>query len=63
MLTAEENEALTNVVPDTPLVRWMRRYWHPIAATPYIYDNPVIRVKLPGQSLVLYRDRGASAVD
>jgi len=58
MLTAEENEALTNVVPDTPLVRLMRRYWHPIAATPHIYDNPVIRVKLLGESLVLYRDRG-----
>ena len=62
MLTAEENEALTNVVPDTPLARLMRRYWHPIAATPHIYDNPVIRVKLLGKSLVLYRDSGASSV-
>jgi len=40
MLTAEENESLTNVVPDTPLVR----------------------VKLLGESLVLYRDMGASSV-
>ena len=62
MLTAEENETLTKIGPDTPGGRLMRRYWHPIAATPHIYDNPVIRVKLLGESLVLYRDRGASSV-
>ena len=58
MLTAEENETLTKVGPDTPRGRLMRWYWHPIATTTQLDDNPVIRVKLLGESLVLYRDRG-----
>ena len=58
MLTAEENETLTKVGPDTPGGRLMRWYWQPIAATTQLDENPVIPVKLLGESLVLYRDRG-----
>jgi 5,5'-dehydrodivanillate O-demethylase len=36
------------------LLRW---YWHPIAAVTQLDENPVRRVKLLGESLVLYRDR------
>ena len=34
------------------------RYWFPIAATAQLEDKPVRGVKLLGESLVLYRDRG-----
>jgi len=36
------------------LLRW---YWHPIAATTQLDENPVMRVRLLDESLVLYRDR------
>jgi len=58
MLTAEENETLTRVGPDAPMGRLLRWYWHPIAAATQLDENPVMRVKLLGESLVLYRDRG-----
>ena len=62
MLTAEENETLTKVGPATPGGRLMRWYWQPVAATTQLDENTVIPVKLLGESLVLYRDRGASSV-
>jgi 5,5'-dehydrodivanillate O-demethylase oxygenase subunit len=57
MLTAEENELLTKVGPETPMGRLLRRYWHPVAAATQLDENPVRRVKLLGESLILYRDR------
>ncbi|HEY7465960.1 MAG TPA: aromatic ring-hydroxylating dioxygenase subunit alpha, partial [Dehalococcoidia bacterium] len=57
MLTAEENETLTRVGPETPMGRLLRWYWHPIAAASQLDENPVRSVKLLGESLVLYRDR------
>lgn len=60
MLTAEENELFTRVGPDTPLGKLMRRYWQPIAAATQLDENPVKRVKLLGESLVLYRDRSGT---
>jgi len=36
------------------LLRW---YWHPIAAATQLDENPVMRVKLLGETLVLYRNR------
>ena len=57
MLTAEENELFTKVGPKTPVGKLMRWYWHPIAAAIELDENPVKRVKLLGESLVLYRDR------
>jgi 5,5'-dehydrodivanillate O-demethylase len=35
----------------------MRRYWHPIFPEIKLQDDPVQRVKLLGEQLVLYRDR------
>ena len=32
MLSVQENQALTQVGPNTPGGALMRRYWHPIAA-------------------------------
>jgi 5,5'-dehydrodivanillate O-demethylase len=57
MLSAEENAILTQVGPGTPMGRLLRWYWHPIAAASQLDENPVRRVKLLGESLVLYRDR------
>jgi 5,5'-dehydrodivanillate O-demethylase len=58
MLTAEENEAFTQVGPGTPMGKLLRWYWHPIAASTQLDENPVVPIKLLGESLVLYRDRG-----
>src|SRR5947199_81648 len=58
MLTAEENERLTHVGPGTPMGELMRRYWHPIAGSSQLDDEPVTAVRLLGEDLVLYRDRG-----
>jgi 5,5'-dehydrodivanillate O-demethylase len=57
MLTSEENATLTQVGPSTPMGRLLRWYWHPVAAASQLDDNPVLPVKLLGESLVLYRDR------
>lgn len=57
MVTAEENELLTQVGPGTPGGELLRRYWYPIAAVAELDENPVKPVKLLGESLVLYRDR------
>ena len=35
----------------------MRRYWHPIAATIILEDDPVQPVRILGEDLTLYRDR------
>ena len=57
MLSAEENTTLTQVGPGTPMGRLLRWYWHPIAAATQLDENPVMRVKLLGETLVLYRNR------
>lgn len=56
-LTAEENERLTRVGPGTPMGDLLRWYWHPVAATAQLLENPVRRVRILGEDLVLYRDR------
>ena len=38
----------------------MRRYWHPIAATAQLAENPVRKIKILGEELVLYRDKGGN---
>ena len=57
MLSVKENERLTRVGPGTPMGELMRRYWHPIAASKELQENPTKSVRLLGESLVLYRDR------
>ncbi|HVB06602.1 MAG TPA: Rieske 2Fe-2S domain-containing protein [Acidimicrobiales bacterium] len=60
MVTASENERLTRVGAGTPLGELMRRYWQPIAPTAMLDDDPVRKVKLLGEELVLYRDRSGT---
>jgi 5,5'-dehydrodivanillate O-demethylase len=56
VLTKEENERLTQVGPGTPMGALMRRYWHPIATVAELDQEPVLAVKLLGESLALFRN-------
>src|SRR5499433_571914 len=60
MLSKEENEMLTRVGPGTPCGALMRRYWHPVAAIVQLEDNPVRKVRILGEGLVLFRDRSGN---
>ena len=60
MLTAEQNERLTQVGPGTPMGELMRRYWQPIAAYAELSENPTKAIRLLGEDLVLYRDRSGT---
>lgn len=60
MVTAEENRLFTQVGPGTPGGELLRRYWHPVAPLAELDENPVKPVKLLGETLVLYRDRGGT---
>src|SRR3954464_2639067 len=57
MLTAEQNELLTRVGPESRMGALMRRYWHPVATCWELKANPVKAVRILGESLTLYRDR------
>ena len=56
MLTKEENEQLTRVGSGTPVGDLLRRYWHVVAATAQLDEDPVRPVRVLGEDLVLYRD-------
>ena len=58
VLTKEENDRFTRIGPGTPMGELFRRYWHPIAATCEMDQEPTKAVTILGESLVLYRDRG-----
>src|SRR5438874_2273804 len=60
MLTKEQNDQITRVGPGTPMGELMRRYWHPIAASVELDENPVKKVRLMCEDLVLYRDRSGN---
>jgi len=60
MLTQEENERYTRVGPGTPCGELMRRYWFPIAAVSQMRDRYTRKVRLLGEDLVLYKDRGGT---
>jgi len=57
MLTPAMNDRLTRVGPGTPCGELMRRYWIPIAPFAQLLDNPVRKIRILGEDLVLYRDR------
>jgi 5,5'-dehydrodivanillate O-demethylase oxygenase subunit len=56
MLTPEMNDRLTRVGPGTPCGELMRRYWIPIAPVLQLDENPVRKVRVLGEDLVLYRN-------
>jgi phenylpropionate dioxygenase-like ring-hydroxylating dioxygenase large terminal subunit len=58
MLSREENNLLTQVSPEKPMGKLMRRYWIPALLSREIPepDCPLARVRLLGQDLVAFRD-------
>jgi 5,5'-dehydrodivanillate O-demethylase len=60
MLDEATNRTLTQVGPGTPMGGLLRRYWHPVAAVAELEDRPVKAVRLLGEDLALYRDRGGN---
>jgi phenylpropionate dioxygenase-like ring-hydroxylating dioxygenase large terminal subunit len=57
MISAEQNELMTRVGPDTPGGRLLRNYWQPVALVEELQGRrPVRPVRLLGQDLVLFRD-------
>jgi 5,5'-dehydrodivanillate O-demethylase oxygenase subunit len=59
VLSAEKNRILTQVGPGTPVGELLRRYWMPIAgASELDTKNPIKPMRLMGEDLVLYKDRG-----
>jgi 5,5'-dehydrodivanillate O-demethylase len=58
MISAEENVRITRVGRGTPAGELLRRYWHPIAGVSELADRWTMPMKLLGEDLVLYKDRG-----
>lgn len=58
MMTTEENDLLTRVVDDAPMGRIMRRHWIPALLSEEVEkpDGKPVRVRLLGESLVVFRD-------
>jgi 5,5'-dehydrodivanillate O-demethylase len=57
MLSAAMNERLTRVGPGTPGGELMRRYWIPIAPSAQLLENPVKKIRILCEDLILYRDK------
>jgi 5,5'-dehydrodivanillate O-demethylase oxygenase subunit len=58
MVSEARNELLTRVGPGTPMGELLRRYWHPVAAVSELEQHAVKPLRLLGEDLVMYRDRG-----
>ncbi|MFV0457750.1 MAG: Rieske 2Fe-2S domain-containing protein [Actinomycetales bacterium] len=58
MLTAEENSTLTEVGPNTPMGRMMRRFWVPICTSAQVAENDSdpLRAPLLGENFIVFRD-------
>ena len=56
MLTAEQNRALTEVGPDKPMGKLLRRYWIPFCGASELDKTPAKAVRLLCEDLVVYRD-------
>ncbi|MEL0114382.1 MAG: Rieske 2Fe-2S domain-containing protein, partial [Rickettsiales bacterium] len=58
MLTAEENDLLTQTGAETPMGQYFRRFWQPVALSREMpeRDGPPIRVTVMGEELVAFRD-------
>ena len=60
MLTAEQNDELTQVGPGTRMGELLRRYWYPVAFTRELEEFPVKRVRLLGEDWALYKTTDGS---
>ncbi len=55
-----EDAELTRVGPGTPGGEYLRRFWQPVALSSELTELP-LRVRVLGEDLVLFRDRGGRA--
>jgi Rieske [2Fe-2S] domain len=55
MLTAEQNDELTDFDPGTPMGELLRRYWYPVAFTRELAEFPVKHARLLGEDFAVYR--------
>ena len=57
MLSAADNELLTRTGPDTPMGRYFRSFWLPVALSRELPepDGPPMRVKVMGEDLIAFR--------
>ena len=55
MLTAEQNDELTDIAPGTPMGELLRRYWYPVAFTRELAEFPVKHAKLLGEDWAVYK--------
>src|SRR6476469_4444231 len=60
MLSASQNELLTQDGPATKMGYLLRRYWHPIAAVAEFEDRSTKPVRVMGEDLVLYKDKSGT---
>lgn len=57
MISAERNDFMTHVGPDTPAGNLLRRYWQPVALAEELQaPRPLKPVKLMGRQFILFRD-------
>lgn len=58
MLSADENQLLTRTDPETPMGRYFRKFWQPVALSEELpeTDGPPIRITMLGEKLVAFRD-------
>ena len=58
MLTAAENDILTQTGPGTPMGDYFRRFWQPVALVEELPepDGPPVRITVMGEDLVAFRD-------
>ncbi|MGH3175626.1 MAG: Rieske 2Fe-2S domain-containing protein, partial [Streptosporangiaceae bacterium] len=55
MLTAEQNDELTDLTPGTPMGELLRRYWYPVAFTRQLAEFPVKHARLLGEDWALFK--------
>ena len=55
MLTKEENEALTQVGPGTPMGAVLRHYWYPVAMVRELDEFPIKQIRLLGENWAVFR--------
>jgi len=55
MINDELNDRLTKLGPGTPLGNLLRRYWFPIATVESLAREPIQRVRILGEDLVLFK--------
>ncbi len=57
MISAEENNLLTQIGPETPCGNLLRRYWQPVALAEELPEGGApVKVKILSEELVLFRD-------